>query len=187
MSEKIKLSLILGTGRINRESEKVAKLIEKKILTKDVECSFIDVKNYPNPFTIPSWEENEITSSLKHSLKESDGFIIVSPEYNHSFPGELKIFLDTFYSEYAKKPLGICGVSDGAIAGARMVEALRLSGIALKMVTINSALYFPNVDKMFNEAGEYKDKDFDRRFDKFFEELYWYAKVLKNGRENYKL
>lgn len=59
-------------------------------------------------------------------MTRADGLVIVSPEYNHGYPGEMKLMLDQLYKEYNRKPVGICGVSSGALGGARMVEQLRL-------------------------------------------------------------
>jgi NAD(P)H-dependent FMN reductase len=54
-------------------------------------------------------------------------------EYNHSYPGELKMLLDMLFSQYAHKPVGICGVSSGAWGGTRMVEQLRLVCLAFHL------------------------------------------------------
>jgi NAD(P)H-dependent FMN reductase len=70
---------------------------------------------------------------LQKKAWHADGFIIVSPEYNHSYPGELKMLLDMLFSQYAHKPVGICGVSSGAWGGTRMVEQLRLVCLAFHL------------------------------------------------------
>lgn len=71
------------------------------------------------------------------------------PEYNHGYPGELKMMLDMLVSHYASKPVGICGVSSGAWGGARMVEQLRLVCLALHMLPVGEAVYFPRVQELF--------------------------------------
>ena len=74
----------------------------------------------------------------------ADGLIVVSPEYNHGYPGPLKEVLDSLYEEYEHKPIGICGAG-GGLGGSRAVEQLRLVAIELKLVPIREALYFPMV------------------------------------------
>lgn len=120
---------------------------------------------------------------LSAKLTQADGYVVVSPEYNHGYPGELKIMLDTFEMEFKRKPIGIIGVSNGGIGGARMVEQLRLVAIALSMVPITMAVYFSNTKSLFGERGEFLAKEkYEPRFKKFFEELFWYAAALKKAR-----
>lgn len=121
---------------------------------------------------------------LSATLKKSDGFIIVSPEYNHGYPGDLKNLLDSFYDEYNRKPVAIIGVSDGGIGGARMVEQLRLVAIALQMVPINGVIHFSQVDTLFDDNDVLLKKElYEKRFTKLLEELSWYALALKSARE----
>jgi len=121
---------------------------------------------------------------LRKKLERAAGFILVAPEYNHGYPGDLKNLLDSFYDEYNRKPVGIVGVSSGDIGGARMVEQLRLVGIALQMVPLNSVIHFSTVKKLFDESGNFTGQSaYDKRFEKFFGELEWYARALGEARE----
>ena len=121
---------------------------------------------------------------LNTELIVADAFIIVSPEYNHGYPGELKIFLDHFYEELNRKPVGICGVSGGSLGGARMVEGLRLSMIEFQAVPIRNAMYFGKVYDMFNKDGTMIEPDkYAKLMVGMLEELTWYAKALKVARE----
>ena len=116
-------------------------------------------------------------------MARADGLIIVSPEYNHGYPGELKILLDTLYQEYNRKPVGICGVSDGLMGGGRMVEHLRQVLVELQMAPIHAALYFRNVEKLFDTSGNMTDGAYEKRAKDFFDELTWFASALKQARE----
>jgi NAD(P)H-dependent FMN reductase len=116
-------------------------------------------------------------------MKKADGLVIVTPEYNHGYPGPLKEMLDALYDEYAKKPVAVCGVSSGGLGGARVVEQIRQVAITLKLVPISEAVYFSNCRELFNEDGSIKDPSYDERCTKMFEELFWYARVLKDGRD----
>jgi NAD(P)H-dependent FMN reductase len=91
--------------------------------------------------------------------------------------------LDSFFSEFNRKPVGIIGVSSGAVGGARMVEQLRLVAIAFEMVPINAVVYFSNAKELFDEKGVFLKKEtYAPRFKKFFDELVWYARALKATR-----
>lgn len=177
------IPVILGTARKGRQSEKVASLIFKETQKRGFQSELIDIKDYPQTFT-NNTGETVAYESLSDKMGDADGYIIVSPEYNHGFPGELKMFLDNFYPHYFKKPIGFCGVSAGILGGARAVELLRLVAVELHLVPIREALYFPVVQEFFDEHGEPKDPSFYNRCNPFFEELAWYAKALREAREN---
>ena len=87
----------------------------------------------------------------------AQGYIIVSPEYNHGYPGELKLMLDQAYKEYAHKPVGIVGVSSSVLGGARMVEQLRLVSIELSMIPVRSAVYIREIQNVLDETGNMQD------------------------------
>jgi len=87
------------------------------------------------------------------------------------------------YEQYARKPVGICGVSSGIFGGARVVEQLRLISIEFHMVPIREALYFPNVQNLIDEKGAIRDESYHDLVKIFLDELIWYAKALKAARE----
>ena len=93
------------------------------------------------------------------------------------------MMLDMSDGEYAKKPIAICGVSEGAVGGARMMEQLRSVIIDLGAVPILAAVYFATVEKIFDETGALVDDSYRARVDKLLDSVLWYARVLKQGRE----
>ncbi len=122
---KSSITVVLGTARKGRQSEKVAKAIvgilkKRKKLT----VRFVDVKDYIFGKTIPPWEENKKTKPWRDLVKKTDGFIIVTPEYNHGYPGELKMLLDQELKGYVGKSVVVCGCSSGWAGGLRVVENL---------------------------------------------------------------
>ncbi len=179
--------IILGTARQGRQSENVAKYmlsqaqgasIESEIIGADM----IDVRDYHLEAT--SRQESETKTRFSEKVSRADALIVVTPEYNHGYPGELKMMLDMLYDEYAKKPIGFCGVSAGPLGGGRAVEQLRLVAIEFRMVPIREALYFPSVHNLFDEQGNMRDPvSYQERAQKFLGELVWYAKALKAARE----
>jgi NAD(P)H-dependent FMN reductase len=177
--------IILGTAREGRKSEKVASYMLERAKDAGLQSEVLDVRDFrvkatDNTMTL------ETAKAFSEKVSKADGLIIVSPEYNHGYPGELKMMLDLLYQQYFNKPVGICGVSKGSLGGARMVEQLRLVCIELHTVPIREAMYFPAVQDLFDEGGEIKDKSFNVRAKVFFDELIWYAKALKTGRETSK-
>lgn len=177
------IPLILGTAREGRLSEAAAHfMFERLRKQKGVESMLVDVRDYHVRATDHS-ERLAVEKRFAKIMNEADGLVIVAPEYNHGYPGELKMLLDMAFDEYAGKPVGICGVSDGNLGGARMVEQLRLVAVALRLVPISQALYFSNITKLVGPDGTVSDPAFDRRSEKFFKELLWYAEALRAQRK----
>ena len=163
--------IILGTAREGRQSEKVARFILSETRNAGHETEILDVRDYRIPATDNS-KKSASAKKLGAKIAKANALIVVSPEYNHGYPGELKMMLDLLYEEYAGKPLGIVGVSAGPLGGARMVEQLRLVGIELRMHNIREAIYFSGVQDLFDEKGEIKEKEaWKRRTKKFIDEL----------------
>jgi len=175
------IPIILGTAREGRESEKVARFMLEKALAFGLDSEIIDVRDYRLPAT-----DNTKTSAeairLKEVVLKADGLVIVSPEYNHGYPGELKMMLDMLYEEYFGKPVGICGVSSGVFGGARMIEHLVATCVRFHMLPTGEVLYFPKVQELFDEAGAIKKEAYHRRANKFLAVLAEYAEALRRGR-----
>jgi NAD(P)H-dependent FMN reductase len=164
------IPIILGTAREGRQSEKAANFLLEQTRNADFESEIIDVRDFRIPAT-NNTEEIPEAKKLEAKITKTDAIIIVSPEYNHGYPGELKMMLDMLFKQFFNKPLGICGVSSGGLGGARMVEQMRQVAIAFHMLPINGALYFSNVQDLFDDEGKIKDEAYIKRAQRFFEEL----------------
>lgn len=164
------IPIILGTARDGRQSEKAANFMLEMAKDFGLETEIIDVRDYLFGKTNRNWDRPEVKKYAEKIIK-ADALIIVSPEYNHGYPGELKILLDSLYKEYAGKPVGFCGVSIGPLGGARAMEQLRLVSIEFRMYPIREAMYFSNVAELFDEAGKIKDEKYLERVKIFLTEL----------------
>lgn len=183
--EKLFIPVLLGTTRPKRESVKAARLVEqvgKEI--DEIEVQLVDPADYTFPFDGNDSENKD--PRYTDLTAKADGFFIVTPEYNHSFPGTLKRMLDSELSNYIHKPVAFAGVSNGIFGGARAIESLTSTVREMGMAATFSDVYFPEVQKLFDKNGEIKDKAFVRRIKRGYEELIWMAKALKWGRENLK-
>lgn len=179
----LSIPVILGTAREGRRSEKAARYICEEMKKRpEIESELADVRDFRLPATDDT-EESETAQKLAEKFSRADGFVIVSPEYNHGYPGELKMMLDMLYPQYARKPLAICGVGSGVMGGVRMVEQLRLVAIEFHMVPIQPAVYFSNVKTLFDEQGHITDPSYGERVKKLLDELVWYGRALKRARE----
>ena len=183
--ERLFIPILLGTTRPKRESIKAARLVERVGETIDeIEVQLVDPGDYKFPFDGNDPENKD--PRYTELTARADGFFIVTPEYNHSFPGTLKRMLDSELSNYIHKPVAFAGVSNGILGGARAIEALTTTVREMGMVATFSDVYFPQVQNLFDEKGEIRDEGFIRRINRGYEELIWMAKTLKWGRENLK-
>jgi NAD(P)H-dependent FMN reductase len=146
-----------------------------------VETELVDVREIP----LPPDDAGESTKDPRFSgiALRADALVLVVPEYNHGYPGSLKKLLDTNLKEYVHKAVGVCGVSAGPWGGARAIENLLPVLRELGLVTIFWDGNFPHARKLFDEAGRILDAGYERRIDRFLNELIWMARVLRYGRE----
>jgi NAD(P)H-dependent FMN reductase len=176
------IPLILGTARQGRQSEHVARFVfEQTKKRAGVETELIDVRALP--MRLDDAGEQMKDPTFSSTIERCDGLILITPEYNHGYPGLLKHPLDMNLKEYIHKAVGICGVSAGPFGGARAIENLLPVMRELGLVTIFEDVNFGNVGKLFDESGQLIDQDYVGRVDKFLDELIWMARVLRYGRE----
>lgn len=163
------IPVILGTARAGRESVKAANFVLGRLKESGAKTSLQDVRDYRIKATDNSGKSDE-AKKLKHEIVDADGLVIVSPEYNHTFPGELKMMLDMLFEEYRGKHVAICGVSAGKFGGARCVEQLKMYCVSLGMKPVLRSVYFCNIEDLF-ASGEITDKMYVKRTDRLIEDL----------------
>jgi NAD(P)H-dependent FMN reductase len=176
------IPVILGTVRQGRASEHVARFVFDEIVKRDgVESELVDIRNLQLPVT----DAGEAIKDTAFSalVGRADALVIVTPEYNHGYPGMLKHVLDTNLKEYIHKAVGICGVSAGGFGGTRVIENLLPVLRELGLVTIFWDGNFSGAQKLFDAEGNLLDQSYVKRIDKFLKELIWMARVLRYGRE----
>src|SRR5213076_1571918 len=177
------IPIILGTARQGRQSEHVANFVLSEMKKRpEIETELIDVRQLK--MRLDDAGEEMKDPSYAEKMTRADGLVIVTPEYNHGYPGLLKHALDMCLEEYIHKAVAICGVSAGLFGGARVIEGLLPVMRELGLVTIFWDVNFGNVQNLFDEQGNLLDQSYVRRLDKFLNELIWMARVLRYGREN---
>src|SRR5947209_14731990 len=150
------IPVILGTARQGRESEHVARFVfEQTKKRAGVETELIDVRTLP--MRLDDAGEQMKDPEFSRKVDRCDALIIVTPEYNHSFPGLLKHALDMNLKEYIHKAVGICGVSAGQFGGARVIESLLPVLRELGLVTIFEHVSFGRIKTVFDEQAELLD------------------------------
>ena len=178
------IALLVGTVRAKRESIKAARYIADKVTGyPDIELTVVD----PQQLMLVDEGEDVKDPKYSHITETADAFIVVTPEYNHSFPGSLKRMLDSEYQNYHRKPVALVGVSSGNWGGVRVCEALLPVCHRLGLVPIHSELYFPRIQEKFNEdaslVAEYEEQ-YSKNVRTMIDELLWFAELLKKGRDS---
>ena len=179
----LSIPVILGTTRKGRMSAHAARFVHGELgKRKGVETELIDIAELPLP--VDDAGEAIKDPAFSERMNRADALVLVTPEYNHSFPGLLKHVLDSCLEEYIHKAAGIVGVSAGPSGGTRVIENFLPVLRELGLMTIFTDVNFGNVNKVFDESGELLEQAFVRRTANFLDELIWMAKVLRWGREN---
>ena len=182
-SRVLSIPVILGTTRKGRMSEYAARFMVGQIEKRNgVKTELIDISKFPMP--IDDAGESIKDPFFSEKMMLADALVIVTPEYNHSFPGLLKHILDSCLKEYIHKAAGIVGVSAGPFGGVRAIQDLLPVIRELGLVNIFWDVNFGNVGKVFDDSGKLLDEAFVSRVDKFLNELVWMAKTLCYGRDN---
>ena len=183
--ENLFLPVLLGTNRKKRDSVHPAKwLIGEMEKRPDIETRLFDASEFALPQDDYGQEIKDQFPEWRDAIIQADGLIIVSPEYNHGYPGSLKAVLDLLLREYVHKAVAFVGVSASPWGGTRVIEAMvpivREMGLAVTFSDLN----FPKVQTKFDPEGKLLDPAFEKRAKDFLDELVWMSRTLKWGREN---
>lgn len=151
----LKIGIILGSTRPNRNGEQVAKwVLDIASRRDDATFELIDLRDYPLPHLdepLPpslGQYQHEHTKQWASKIASFDGFVIVTPEYNHGIPGALKNAIDFLYSEWNNKAVGF--VSYGGVGGVRAVEQLRLVAGELQMADVRQQVALSMITEFEN-------------------------------------
>src|SRR5205085_2974694 len=183
--DELWLPVLLGTNRKERKSVHVANwLVSEMSKRPEIQTRLFDVKDFALPGDDYGSGIKDRFPEWRDSIIKADGLVVISPEYNHGYPGILKSVLDLLLKEYIHKAVALVGVSAGPWGGTRVIEALvtmvRELGLAVTFTDLN----FPTVQKKFDENGNLLDEAYEKRVQGFLAELIWMSKALRWGRNN---
>jgi NAD(P)H-dependent FMN reductase len=160
-----RIGIILGSTRPNRNGEQVAKWVYDIASRRDdAEFELVDLRDYPLPHLDeplpPSMGQyqNEHTQQWADKIASFDGFVMVTPEYNHSTSGVLKNAIDYLYAEWNNKAVGF--VSYGGVGGARAAEHLRLVAGELQMADVRQQVALSLITE-FENFSVFKPNDYN--------------------------
>lgn len=185
----LKILILTGSvrpGRFNIQPAKWIYEIAKE--HKDIEIELIDLEKINLPFldeaAPPSRHKytKEHTIEWSEKIQEADGFIFVTPEYNHSVSPVLKNAVDYLYQEWNFKPITF--VSYGSAGGSRSVEHWRGIAGELKMYDLREQVMFTGVHSKLDENGNYPFSEEEKHTaNKMLDSLIFWANAMKKPRE----
>ncbi len=163
---KPKIQVILGSIRVGRNGEAVAKWFMDAIKDFDgADVELVDLKDYPMPLLEDEMSPMERANNKNPNpavqkwldkISEADGYVMITAEYNHSVPGALKNAIDYGNYEWREKAIGFVGYGSFA-GGARAVEHLRQIAGELYMYDVRDQIVIPMVWAAFGEDGKLLD------------------------------
>lgn len=187
IDKPIVIAVLAGTTRQQRLSIRAARYVaEFGAGLPGIEIIFVDPKDFI--FSGDGKDPEGQDPRYSAIAARADAFFIVTPEYNHSFPGSLKRMLDSEWQNYNRKPVLIAGASNGNWGGVRAVEALTVSVRQMGLIVTRLNVYFSWVQNLFDDNNQPvadKKEEIDKNILTAYNELIWFTKTLQYGRENF--
>jgi NAD(P)H-dependent FMN reductase len=156
----VKIGIIIGSTRPGRNGESVAKWVyDIAAKRNDAAFELIDIADYNLPLLDEQLPPAFGVYSLPHTqawakkIAQFDGYVFVTPEYNHSTSGALKNAIDFLNKEWNNKSAGF--VSYGSLSGVRAVEHLRQIAGELQMADVRAQVAF-SLFTDFEEFSRFK-------------------------------
>jgi NAD(P)H-dependent FMN reductase len=180
--------VVLGSTRQGRQGERVARWLMSRLTSRpDATFELVDLRALALPLF-----DSEVGPAYgaiapeargwAEKVRHADGFILVTPEYNHGYPAPLKNALDHLYHEWAYKPAAIVNYG-GSAGGYRAAEQLRQVLVELKLVPVREQVGIPAVWEAFDEADEPRNAALDSSVDAMVAALLRWATALIPARE----
>ncbi|MFP7761924.1 NADPH-dependent FMN reductase [Marisediminicola sp. LYQ134] len=160
----LRIAIIVGTTRPGRNGAAVADWVLENAATRgtaeyelvDLETFALPMLDEPVPASMGQYA-NAHTQAWAAKIAEFDGYVFVTPEYNHATSGALKNALDFIYGEWNNKAVGFVGY--GSVGGVRAVENLRLIAAELQLASVRSQVALTLADDFVNYS-EFTPRDF---------------------------
>ncbi|MFE3071632.1 NADPH-dependent FMN reductase [Streptomyces sp. NPDC059247] len=180
------LALVVASDREGRFAPVVTDWFRSHLAEReDFTVTVVDLADLDLPTALsynPSPAVLAELAKVSPVLAAAEAFVVVTPEYNHSFPASLKNLIDRHYTEWQAKPVAF--VSYGGISGGlRAVEQLRQVYAEMHSVTIRDTVSFPHAHSQFDEDGRHKDPAGAEAAAKaLLDQLAWWGHALRDAK-----
>ncbi len=186
MMDDLRIAIILGSTRPGRKSEAVAQWVLERAAGRGAVYELVDLKDHPLPLydePIPPSRgkyEHDHTQEWAATVARFDGYVLVTPEYNHSTSGVLLNALDYVYAEWNDKAAAL--VSYGMTGGVRAAEHLRQVLAELHVADVEAQLTFSLITDFEQYATFAPAERHVAQAEKMFTQLESWAGALKTLR-----
>ncbi|SFQ42435.1 NADPH-dependent FMN reductase [Salibacterium halotolerans] len=182
------IQIIVGSIREGRKAKTVGDwAYQFSAKRENFSVELIDLKDWDLPMfdfskpPIMGDYENPLQQQWADKIAQGDGYLFISPEYNHGYTPVLKNALDYIYGEWGHKPASF--ITYGGAGGARGIEQLRLVLIELNMVPLRESLHISNLWNKFKNGFFEGDKSDVKQLNKVLEAILWWGNALKEARK----
>jgi NAD(P)H-dependent FMN reductase len=191
----MKLQVIVGSTRPTRAADKVVPWVTgRAALHEAFDTEVLDLRDWPLPMfgehmgsigdpADPTYSDARVRA-WNRKIAEADAYLLVTPEYNHSIPGELKNAIDSVFVSFAfrNKPMAMVGYSGGVGGGIRALEHLLQVAVEVEAAPLRSTVVLPFVDKQFDADGQPTDPTSEVSMQILLDDLAWWGAALKTAR-----
>ncbi|MGD9485823.1 NAD(P)H-dependent oxidoreductase [Streptomyces sp. TRM70308] len=185
----LRLAVLTGSVREGRFGPTVSHWFAEQAREHGAfDVDVVDLADHPLPLVMPSWGGAPAADVARHQrelgarLARADAFVVVTPEYNHSFPAALKNAVDWYREEWQAKPVGLVSYG-GQGGGIRAAEQLRQVFPEMHAVTVRDALSFHHAWNAFDEQGQPREAAEAAAAAKgMLGQLDWWASALAEAR-----
>ncbi|MFF7437740.1 NAD(P)H-dependent oxidoreductase [Streptomyces sp. NPDC008122] len=189
MSAPLRVAVLQGSTREGRVGPTVANWVRAHVTERpDMTADLIDLAETPLPTTFPHLgqapsdeADRALLRAVSPRLADADAFVVIAPEYNHSYPASLKNAIDWHHREWHAKPVAF--VSYGGFSGGlRAVEHLRGVFAELHAVTLRDSVGLAGVWARFDAEGNAVDPAADTAAKTMLDRLAWWGEALRTAR-----
>lgn len=191
MSNIPHIGIVIGSTRQGRFSERAAAWFQKIAVRRtNVSVEIVDLRDYPLPFfdepASPAWmpPKDHVAVRWAAKLAELDGFVFVTPEYNHGYSAVLKNALDHAFQQFNRKPAAFVGY--GGVGAARAIEQLRLVAVELQMAPIPKSVNIGMAEFLgiWQQGKSFADfPHLEQAAVAVLDDLSWWSRTLQTGRQ----
>lgn len=180
------IQIVIGSIRPNRAGEPVARWFAQLAGRRDdLTFELVDLREWDLPlFAAPVSPAKEYVTDKQRAwaakVGEADGYVLVTPEYNHGYPPSLKNALDHVYAEWNRKPVACVGYG-GPGGGTRAVEQLRCVAVELQMAPVRAQVIVNRPWPHISE-GIFDGEHWEGQATRLLDDLAWWAAALRDAR-----
>ncbi|MEU9618062.1 NADPH-dependent FMN reductase [Streptomyces sp. NPDC088846] len=182
----LRVAVLLASNREGRFAPVVSDwFLSRTAGHPGIETDLVDLAELDLPIALshrPGAEARAQLAAVSPRLAAADAFVVITPEYNHSYPAPLKNLIDWHHAEWQAKPVAF--VSYGGVSGGlRAVEHLRQVFAELHTAGIRETVSFHNAGALFDEEGRHKDPSgCDAAAEALLDQLVWWGRALRDAK-----